>query len=277
MNKRVFSHIVLLAALAGPYLAAQFTPPEIARRDFWESFMSTAEIVKFEDEGEGVTRPIKLYLKKGDVEAKGIWKNVNEHVRSDFLDSWKHEVAAYRMDKLLGLNMVPPVVEKEFKGKLGSLSYFVTNKFSLLKMMEQNIAIPAAATDQTSRMKYVTRAFDCLIANDDRTQQNILYTEDWRTILIDHSRAFRADKEHVERLIYGKNGLKTAAGRPMLFRQLPRTFVQAVAALDLAGVRNAVGTYLSDDEIKAILARQKLLLAEVNALVKENGEAKVLY
>jgi len=277
MNKRVFSHIVLLAALAGPYLAAQFTPPEIARRDFWESFMSTAEIVKFEDEGEGVTRPIKLYLKKGDVEAKGIWKNVNEHVRSDFLDSWKHEVAAYRMDKLLGLNMVPPVVEKEFKGKLGSLSYFVTNKFSLLKMMEQNIAIPAAATDQTSRMKYVTRAFDCLIANDDRTQQNILYTEDWRTILIDHSRAFRADKEHVERLIYGKNGLKTAAGRPMLFRQLPRTFVQAVAALDLAGVRNAVGTYLSDDEIKAILARQKLLLAEVNDLVKENGEAKVLY
>jgi len=277
MKKRIFSCIVLLASLAVPYLAAQFTPPEIGRRDFWESFMSAADIVKSEDVGEGVTRPVKLYLKEGDVEAKGIWKSVNEHVQGDFLDSWKHEVAAYRMDKLLGLNMVPPVVEKEFQGKLGSLSFFVTSKYSLLKVMEQNIAIPAAATESTNRMKYVTRAFDCLIANDDRTQQNILYTEDWRTILIDHSRAFRSDKEHVERLIYGKNGLKTAAGRPMLFRQLPRSFVQAVAALDLAGVKKAVGTYLSDDEIKAILARQKLLLAEVNDLIKESGEAKVLY
>jgi hypothetical protein len=277
MNKRAFSRMVLLAALAGPYLAAQFTPPEIARRDFWESFMSTAEIVKFKDEGEGVTRPARLYLKKGDVEARGIWKSVDERVQGDLLDSWKHEVAAYRLDKLLGLNMIPPVVEREFQGKPGSLSFFVTSKFSLLKMMEQNIAIPAAAADQTSRMKYVTRAFDCLIANDDRTQQNILYTEDWRTILIDHSRAFRSDKEHVERLIYGKNGFKTAAGRPMLFRQLPRSFVQAVTALDLAGVKKAVGTYLSDDEIKAILERQKLLLAEVNDLIKENGEAKVLY
>jgi len=278
MNKRALSCFILLAAVAGPYLAAQFTAPEIAKHDFWESFMSTADIVKSEDEGEGVTKPIKLYLKKGDVEAKGIWKNVDEYVQGDLLDSWKHEVAAYRMDKLLGLNMVPPVVEREFKGKPGSLSFFVTNKFSVLKMMEQNISTPAAAIDQTDRMKYVTRAFDCLIANDDRTQQNILYTEDWRTILIDHSRAFRSDKEHVKRLIYGKNGLKTHPdGRPMLFRQLPRTFVQAVAALDLAGIIKAVGNYLSDDEIKATLARQKLLLAEINDLIKENGEAKVLY
>lgn len=277
MNKRAFSRIVFLAALAGPYLAAQFTPAEVARRDFWESFLSTADIVKSEDEGEGVTRPSRLYLKKGDAEARGIWKSVHKHIEGDLLDSWKHEVAAYRLDKLLGLNMIPPVVEREFQGKPGSLSFFVTSKFSLLKMMEQNIAIPAAANDQTSRMKYVTRAFDCLIANDDRTQQNILYTEDWRTILIDHSRAFRSDKEHVERLIYGKNGLKQAAGRPMLFRQLPRSFVQAMTALDLDGIRKAVGAYLSDDEIKAILARQKLLLAEVNDLIKENGEAKVLY
>jgi hypothetical protein len=35
-------------------------------------------------------------------------------------------------------------------------------------------------------------------ANDDRTQQNFIYTEDWRTILIDHSQAFRFSGEYKE-------------------------------------------------------------------------------
>jgi len=268
---------VLLVFLAAPYAAAQFTPEEVARRDFWESYLLTADIIRSEEAGEGVTKPLKVYLKKDGVEAKAIWKNIDERVLGDFLDSWKHEIAAYRLDKLLGLNMVPPVVERALQGRTGDLSLFAASKYSLLKVMDENIAFPPDAIDRTNKMKYVTRAFDCLIANDDRTQQNILLTEDWRTILIDHSRAFRSDKEHAARLIYGKNGFKTIAGKPMLFRQLPRRFVEAVRALDVDRVKKAVGRYLTDDEVAAVLARQKLLLAEVEDLIKENGESKVLY
>lgn len=268
---------VLLVLLVTPYAAAQFTPEEIARRDFWESYLLTADIIRSEEAGEGVTKPSKVYLKKDGVEAKAIWKGIDERVLGDLLDSWKHEIAAYRLDKLLSLNMVPPVVERALQGKTGDLSLFAASKYSLLKVMDENIAIPPDANDRTNKMKYVTRAFDCLIANDDRTQQNILLTEDWRTILIDHSRAFRSDKEHTARLIYGKNGLKTAAGKPMLFRQLPRSFVAVVRALDGDRIKKAIGPYLTGDEVAAVLARQKLLLAEVEDLIKENGEAKVLY
>jgi len=131
-------------------------------------------------------------------------------------------------------------------------------------------------------MKYLTRAWDCLIANDDRTQQNVLYTEDWRTILIDHTRAFRSDKAHRERLIYGAKGLKTmddgrGGRRPVLFRRLPRAFVEKIRSLEKAAVQAAVGPYLTGAEIDALMARKPILLAEIDEMIRRDGESAVLY
>ena len=61
-----------LAAGAAP-LTAQFRPEEIAQREMWENFMRTAEIIKFEPVGEGVTHPWKLTLRRGDVEQPALW------------------------------------------------------------------------------------------------------------------------------------------------------------------------------------------------------------
>jgi hypothetical protein len=258
-------------------LAAQFRPEEVGRRDFWDSYLATADIVKSESEDEGVTHPYRLYLKQGEVEAKAIWKSIDKVLEDGARDSWRYEIAAYRLDRLIGLGMIPPVVEREFRGKKGSLSLFAASRYSLLKVMDDNITIPAEVVGSFNKMKYLTRAFDCLIANDDRTQQNILLTDDWRVILIDHSRAFRTDRAHVERLIYGQNGLKSVSGRPMLFRQLPRWFVQALRDLDLDTVRKAVGPYLTEEEARAVVARRQILLDEIQDLIKAQGEDKVLY
>lgn len=277
--KRIAVFVLLALALsAGPQIAlAQFTPEQIAQRDAQEEFLLTADILRSEPIGEGVTKPFKLYLKKGDVEAKAAWKNPSG-VQRGFLEGWQYEIAAYRLDKLIGLNMIPPAVEREFQGKEGALVYWAENKYSLLKIMEQGIRIPDSALDHTEKMKWLARAWDSLIANEDRTQQNILYTEDWRTILFDHSRAFRSAREFVKRLMFGRNGIKVSeAGNPFLFRRLPREFVQNVEALTFENIKAAVGTTLKDGEIKAVLARQKLLLKEVAQMIKEQGEAAVLY
>ena len=122
-------------------------------------------------------------------------------------------------------------------------------------------------------MKYLTRAFDSLIANEDRTQENIRYTKDWRTILIDHSRSFRSSKKFTKQLMFGKNGIKGAK----LFRVLPREFVEKVKALNFEVVKKAVGPYLKDKEFKAIIIRKELLLTEIEELIKEKGVGKVLY
>ncbi|MCK7490726.1 MAG: hypothetical protein MZW92_02285 [Comamonadaceae bacterium] len=149
--------------------------------------------------------------------------------------------------------MVPPAVEREFQGRRGALVLWAENKYSLLKIVEQGIRIPDEALERTEKMKWLTRAWDCLIANEDRTQQNILYTEDWRMILFDHSRAFRSTREFTERLMFGRNGLKMSAqGTPWLFRRLPRWFVDKVRALTFEDIKAAVGPTLKDKEIQAI-------------------------
>ena len=272
--------LVLLAsalALAPGWVLAQFLPEEIARREADEEFLRTAVIVRSEPIGEGVTKPMKLYLQKGDVERKAAWKNPHGEMHG-FLEGWQYEIAAYRLDKLIGLNMVPPAVEREFEGKPGALVLWAENKYSLLKIVEDGIRIPDEAVDHNEKMKYLARAWDSLIANDDRTQQNILYTEDWRMILFDHSRAFRSEGQFAKQLMFGVNGIKVSSqGTPYLFRRLPRWFVERITALTFDEIKAAVGDTLKKKEIQAILARRELLLKEIAALVEKWGEASVIY
>jgi hypothetical protein len=278
MKRFVVLLTLALVAAAGPLAAwAQFLPDEIALRPAREEFLRTAEIVRFEEIGEGVTKPVRLYLTKDGVELRAAWKNP-KGMQLGFLEGWQYEIAAYRLDKLIGLDMIPPAIEREFQGKPGALVLWAENKYSLLKVMENSIPIPDEAKDRIEKMKWLTRAWDSLIANDDRTQQNVLYTEDWRTIIFDHSRAFRSEGEFAKRLMYGRNGIKkTAQGTPLLFRRLPRWFVDKIKTLTFENIRTAVGSTLTDIEIKATLARRDVLLREIAQMVQEQGEAAVLY
>ena len=268
---------ILLAAAVPAAVRAQFLSDEIALRPAREEFLRTAEIVRSEEIGEGVTKPYKLYLRKDGLELKAAWKNP-QGLMQGFLEGWQYEIAAYRMDKLIGLNMVPPAVEREFQGKPGALVLWAENKYSLLKIVDEGIRIPDEAKDHTEKMKWLARAWDSLIANEDRTQQNILYTEDWRVIIFDHSRAFRCQGEFSKKLMFGRDGIKRGAnGDPFLFRRLPVWFVDRIKTLTYENIQKAVGPTLTDREIKTILVRRDLLLKEIDQMIKEQGQAAVLY
>jgi len=280
MAKRRSAVVLLVLGLAfvAPRAFGQFTPEEISRRGFWETFLETAEILRAEPLGSGVTGSMKVYLKSGDVEKKAAWKCVDDRLATGGLDCWRFEIAAYRLDKLIGLNMVPPAVEREYLGRKGALVLWADSKYSALAMSEQGIQIPEAASDRAAKMGYVFRLWQCLIANDDPTLENILYTEDWRIILIDHSRAFRADKEYTDRLVLGVDGIKKHEnGSPYLIRRVPRDLFARITDLDEAAVKRAVGPYLTDREIYAVAVRAKLIKAEIATMVHHYGEDSVLY
>jgi hypothetical protein len=269
--RRLAALAALAAVLAGS-AAAQFTAEELARRAEWEAFLKNAKIVGAEKIGEGVTKPRKLDLELGGLKSFAVWKRPSG-IGAGTTDKWECEIAAYRLDKLLGLGMVPPTVERSHHLSAGSLQLWADLPMSELKMHQEGIAPPAGRAADLEKARALQRAFDNLIANTDRTLQNIRYTPDWRLILIDHSRAFRDSSPYVERLIFGRNGLslKTAVG------PLPRPLVEALRGLTAKAVREAAGKYLTSSEIRAVLARRDLILKEIADEIAEKGEAAVLY
>lgn len=277
MKKSAILGVGLLLLVLNLPLFSQFRPEEIAQREELEEFLLTAEIIDFKEIGEGVTKPVRLFLKKDNVERSGVWKNPSG-IQGGFLEGWQYEIAAYRLDKLLGLNMIPPTVERVFRGQRGSLQLWVEKEYSLLQVMEKNIPLPSSGpeADNWEKRKYISRVFDALIANEDRTQQNTLYTKDWRTILIDHSRSFRSEEKYTKHLLFGLNPLRTDS-RALPFRKLPRQLVENIKALTFDSIKQAVGPYLTDKEIRAVLARKDLILKEIDEMIKIVGEDKVLY
>ncbi|GAI43886.1 unnamed protein product, partial [marine sediment metagenome] len=126
MGRRFKAFFLFMIILGFGFQAfAQFTPEELAERAKWERFLKRAEIVRHEKIGEGITKPRRLYLKIGDIEASGAWKNPTG-VQQGFKEDWEYEIAAYKLDKFLELGMVPPTVERKFKGRRGSLQLWVS-------------------------------------------------------------------------------------------------------------------------------------------------------
>ncbi len=258
---------------AGAFALAQFLPEETAERAKWEEFLATAKIVAEEQMTgpESVTNPWRLTLEKDGVRNIALWKNVTGRPKG-YIDSWKYEVAAYRLDKLLGLNMIPPTVERSFNGP-GSLQLWVESWMTLKKKMDDKVKIPSYKIFYWNRALYLQRFFDNLIANEDRHQNNYLITKDWRMYLIDHSRSFRTYGDFLKKLLYTD---KRRDG-PMEMQEIPRVLVDKIKILNFEAIRQAVGDYLTDDEINGVLTRRDLILKELDRLCKKNGEANVLY
>jgi len=203
----------------------QLTPEQVAERAKWEEFLETAEIVGYDqplNPREAVTEPWRLTLKKDGVTMYAWWKNVEGRSKG-FLDSWKWEIAAYRLDKYLGLNMIPPIVMKRFRGVRGSCSLDYGNTITLRQKKAKDLKPSSGAqVASLNRATYLQRAFDNLIANSDRNEGDVLYTKDWRMILIDHSRAFYTSKKYKKKLLFDEKSKPI----PKPMRILPRAFVE---------------------------------------------------
>lgn len=254
---------------------AQFKPEEITDYAKWEEFLATAKIVdqKQLPESEGVTQPWELTLEKDGIKRNAVWKKISGNVRG-FKENWKAEIAAYRLSKALGLNMVPPTVEREFQGDKGSCQLWVDFWKNFEKITKEKLQPKGIKYSYFIRALCLQRAFDNLISNEDRHQRNYLITEDWRMILIDHSRTFRTTAKFTKNLIYDE---KYKEGKNFIMDTLPRKFYEAVKSLTAASIREVVGDTLTDEEIGSTVARKDLMVAWIEKHIKEMGETYALY
>ncbi|MBD3414813.1 MAG: hypothetical protein GF421_10340 [Candidatus Aminicenantes bacterium] len=266
--------VLVFLVTSGVHVSPQFTEEEIQNMEKWEEYLKTAEITGHEQmrSREAVTSPYVLDLEKDGISRKALWKNPEGRVKG-FLEGWQWEIAAYRLNKYLGLNMVPPTVEKRFQGNRGSCQLWINAWMSLKDKYEKDISVPPINVLHWNRCLYLQRAFDNLIANEDRHQNQYLITKDWRMLLIDHSRSFRTSRKFTRKLIYDEKYREGSR----LMKQLPREFVEKLKSLNQDVIKEVVGEYLTDKEIEAVLIRRDLIIDWLNKRIEELGEDKVLY
>jgi hypothetical protein len=159
----------------------------------------------------------------------------------------KRELAAYRLDRLIQLGLVPATVEREVQGQRGLLQARPAKWVTQAEVVQQSMRGGGwCALEPQYGLMY---AFDALIGNEGRTQDRILYdASEWMLLLTGHEQAFGSSKALPAYL-----KTKPPSPGPELRRRL--------GALDEARLTSALGDLLSERERKAVLARRDTLLA----------------
>ena len=215
-----------------------------------ENYLKKATVEKVVELPIGVTRPKRAYLAAGGLAGSFAWKPLRPGVQSGYFESYKSEIAAYELDKLLGLNMVPVVVERVVKGEDGAAVLWLEGVRSWESVL--TVPKPPSWNRELARMKM----FDDLISNGDRNKGNLLVDDDWHLFLIDHSRAFVAD-------------LKL----PQELQTIDRALWQKMLALDEATLTRTLGSWLDGRQRQAMLKRRDEMKKRIDALVARSGQA----
>lgn len=254
----VASAVVLAGAHAGRRENARQSEPWADGGDGEiERFLLSAQVVEIDEIGDGITLPERIVLRLGDETCEAVFKDVDEEYahpdsgsprRDDlyFTDKWQNEVAAYRLDRLIGLHHVPVTVMRTIRDRRGSVQLWVDASFSERERFEEKRQLTDPA--HYARDADLLRVFDALIYNVDRTQENILIEEpESRIWLIDQSRAFRLRPQ-----------------LPAVDRKdppiIPRVLADGMIALDRNQLDEALGELLTPSQIKAILKRRDRIL-----------------
>jgi len=224
-----------------------------------ERILREGKVVSSREVGQGISGAVRMRLRREDAEVQAVFKSAETHFPgysfhgekvATYRDSWKHEIAAYELDRLLGLRLVPPTVERKLDGKRGSLQAWAERPLTRFGQ-----GPPPEDPGRAETYLHAQRFFDYLIFNTDRHARNVLFGPDWRPVAIDQSIAFHPFVRPY---------------RPLY--RFPRGPVEALERLDPRVIRERLGRYLEKDEVQGLLARRARLLALVAAARSEGGE-----
>jgi hypothetical protein len=251
------------AAPQAPATAPAAAPPAasgskvwLARHADFEEFLKTAAIENIGDVPIGVTKPKRAFFVKGGLAESAALKFLPSGIKSGYWEAYKSEIAAYKLDRILGLDMVPPTVERRVSANLASLQLWVEGCKHLQDTDQSKVSSSTPWVKQVLRQ----RAFDNLIANIDRNAGNLLVDTEWNLVLIDHSRAFASN---------------TMPFMKQMTR-IDREFYEKLKALDEATLMREIKPWvLSGGSVRDILKRRDKIIAQFDRFAQEKGEAAV--
>jgi hypothetical protein len=274
MERRGFScglfKVVVATCLLGIPLANAANDTTLTNKEI-EEFLLTAKIVGARPAHKGSTHTLRLTLSDGKLTHDAHFQPIDEHkaitqmadgrTEMNFVDSYKYNIAAYRLAEMLGLDDVVPVyVERKYKGDSGSFSWWLPVKMDEEQRVKQKVAVPDA--DAWNNQMYRVRVFDQLVYDDDANLTNVVIDNDWKIWRIDFSRAFRL-----------KKGLRDPGDLVRCDRQL----LERLKQLDGDRLAERTKHFLTKDEVKAVMVRRDEIVKRFQQLIAEQGETAVLY
>ena len=252
--------LTLWCFAATPIASAPQTTPAASARTWLghesqiEEHLKTAGVTSLDDIGTGVTRPMRAHLKPADPVESLVWKMLPPGWRGGHWESYKSEIAAYELDKLLQMHMVPPAVERSINGEAGAAVMWVEGPRSV---KERGGKVPSGEIWGKSIRRMVV--FDNLIGNGDRNAGNILVGPPGELILIDHSRAF-----------------VDAVKLPRNIERVDAEQWERIMSLTEDDLTRALGPWLENRAVGAIVERRKRMAEVVDKLVAKKGRALVI-
>lgn len=234
-------------------------------------FMQTARILEIKEIGVGVTKPKKILLEKDGVrlhahfqshdEARDRIKVKSGEVELNFRDSYKFNIAAYELSRLLGMDNVPPSFPRTIRGEPGAITVWLEEVFTERSRQADQVSPPQPR--HWSRQLVGMWIFDELVGNADRNLGNILIDRDWKVWLIDHTRAFRVQKE----LKYSGHTIPSCE----------RRLWEALLAVTDEEIQVALKPWLKSSEIKAVIQRRRLLVESIETLIESKGPEVAIF
>jgi hypothetical protein len=236
-----------------------------------KQFLLKAKVVKSQQSKKGITNPWRLTLSDGTVTHDASFQAIDEHktnvtlasgkTEMNFVDSYKYNIAAYRLAELLGIDdMLPVYVERSWGGNPGSLSWWLPVKMDEEERHKQKLTAPDP--DAWNNQMYKVRVLDQLVYDNDPNLTNVLIGEDWKIWRVDFSRAFRLYKD---------------LRNPGDLERCDRQLFEKLKALDANQLAEQTKHYLNKDEVKAVMARRDKIVEQFQKLIAEKGEKEVLY
>lgn len=210
-----------------------------------EEYLRTAECVSLTTLGSN--RVTRCTLPPGGPVARMVWRPLPPGVYRGFRESYKAEIAAYEMDKLLKLDMVPPSVERQLDGNTGAAQVWVEGLVGL----KDSVLPDGSARDHWESQLVRMVMFDMLIGFRDRNLTNTLRDQSWQLVLLDHSRAFTATSELPSKLM-----------------KVDKELWDRIDNLTRTQLDGALTRWLDEHEIAAVIERRERMKTEIRSLLK---------
>ena len=207
--------------------------------DNLEQILSSGTITNTRVDGEGRT----LVQFQVDDKALNAWFEERPRKKGSL-----PELAAYRLDRMIGLDMVPVTVRREVNGKQGTLQFSPESTKS--EQERGTTGGGGSAWCALQRQWNTMYLFDALIFNPVRNPTVMLYSKDnWQLMLVNHDESFR-----------------NAKNRPPHLKNIPleitNSWLDALNGLTDDALQEKLGDVLDKRQLAALAKRRDRLIEE---------------